>query len=318
MDAGAETIGVVGAGVVGKVLAAFLARAGHRVRLVDVMPEEVRTINERGIRVGGVRRLTARVEKTVFSLAELMELDPSVIFVCVKCTAQKAVAEGLEAWDTGRPIFVCFQNGLDSESLLCETFTPSRVLRGVVNYAGATVAPGTVKMTFFNPPNYLGPMHPALAETASHLANLLTQAGLDTEAVDDVRNKAWRKTILNAALVPIAVLTRLPMNRIMGLPDTRELVVRLIDEFLEVAKADGQVFEHSFKDDALRYLDNAGEHRASMLMDFEAGHSLEIEFMNGRLQRLARQNGLSCLTNSTMLRLIRGLLLHRDQRGPCD
>lgn len=305
-------VGIIGAGVVGKVLAAHLGRLGVPVCVVDVAPAEVATIRARGIRIRGARTLESPVTMAVTDMAALAAYDPQVVFVCVKCTVQQMVAEALEAWDTGRPVFVSFQNGLDPETILCARLPVQRVLRGVVNYAGATAAPGAVNMTFFNPPNHLGALHPDAASAAARVAALLTEAGLDTEAVANIRNKAWRKTILNAVLVPIAVLTRLDMHNIMTLPDTREMVVRLITSFVKVAQAEGQVFEPEFKDNALRYLDNAGHHRASMLMDFEAGTPLEIEYINGRLQQVADEHGIPCDTNRLLLSLTRGLLLHRD------
>ena len=307
-----DRIGIIGAGVVGKVLAAHLSAVGHPVWVVDVCPEEVEAINAKEVRVIGARQCEGRVRRAVTSLAQLTEFQPTLIIVCVKATVQQMVAEGLEAWDTGKFSVVCFQNGLDPERIVLRYLPAERVLRGVVNYAGATVAPGVVKMTFFNPPNYIGPLAPASQPLSDRVASLFTEAAVDTESVAQIANKAWRKTILNAVLVPIAVITRLPMNHIMGLPDTRRMVVSLIDSFLEVAEAEGQHFEPEFKEHALAYLDAAGEHRASMLMDFEAGTPLEIEFINGRLQRLAERHGIPCRANRHLLALIRGLLLHRD------
>ena len=48
-------ITIVGAGAIGGTVGAFLTDAGYDVTLVDVVPEHVRSMNERGLRITGLR-----------------------------------------------------------------------------------------------------------------------------------------------------------------------------------------------------------------------------------------------------------------------
>lgn len=312
MNTGPEKIGVIGAGVVGNVLAAHLARANHEVCVVDVVPDVIGTIRRDGLRVSGIMDLQARVAGAVATPEELMDFDPSLVVICVKSTALQHVTEGLLACDNGRSVLMSFQNGLDTEEVLAARFPRERVLRGVVNYAGAAIGPGAVRTTFFHPPNHVGCLVPESKEAADTVASLITDAGLGMEHVPDIRNKAWRKAILNACLMPISVITRLSMDHIMGLPQTRDVVVRLMKDFMDVARAEGHVYEEDFVDNALKYLDGSGGHKASMLMDFEAGRPLEIDFLNGKIQEYADKHGVPCEANRLLLSMVKGLLLHRD------
>lgn len=305
--------GVVGGGVVGKVLAAHLARAGHEVCLVDVARDVVEAVGRLGIQVTGLRQVEARVALATDSMSRLFDFAPSTVFLCTKTWALPRVLERLKACDDGRATIACFQNGLDPEEVVAEVFPRARVLRGVLNYAGGATDPRTVRMAFFHPPNFVGALDPGGAARASALAETITAAGLETEFVEDIRGKAWRKTILNACLMPVSVVTRMTLSQVTGLPATRAVTERLIREFLAVAAAEGHAFEADFVERALAYLANSGGHRPSMLVDFEAGRPLEIGFLNVRIQEHADRLGIPCDTNRVLLALVEGLLHQRDQ-----
>lgn len=305
-------LGVVGGGVVGKVLAAHLARAGHEVCLVDVSPDVVEAVGRGGIEVTGPRPVQARVALATGSMARLFEFGPEVVFLCTKTWALREVLQGLNACDDRRAMIACFQNGLDPEEVVAEVFARARVLRGVVNYAGGATDPRTVRLAFFHPPNFIGALDPAGAGTARDLADVLTAAGLKTEFTENIRARAWRKTILNACLMPVSVVTKMTMNQVTGFPATRAIVERLIHEFLAVAAAEGCEFEADFVENAFEYLTNSGGHKPSMLLDFEAKRPIEIEFLNGRIQEHASRLGIPCETNGILLALVGALIHQRD------
>lgn len=312
MNEGSHRVGIVGAGVVGNVLAAHLGKAGREVCVVDVDNAVIEAIRDDGIRLEGTLELDGRVARAVTTLEQLAAFEPDLVVLCVKSTALERVTEGLADCGYEIPAVMSFQNGLDTEEVLARRFPRDRVFRGVVNYAGAKAGPNAVRMTFFHPPNYVGSLEPGSRSKADDIAALITRAGLPMERVDVIGNKAWRKAILNACLMPISVITRLSMKHIMGLPETREIVVRLMRDFMEVARAEGHEYENDFIDNALRYLDGSGGHKASMLVDFEAGNPLEIDYLNGRIQEYADKHGIPCETNRLLLSMVQGQLLHRD------
>ena len=49
----ADKIGIMGSGALGSYVAAFLAKEGEDVTIVDMWPEHVNTINEKGLHVTG-------------------------------------------------------------------------------------------------------------------------------------------------------------------------------------------------------------------------------------------------------------------------
>jgi 2-dehydropantoate 2-reductase len=308
-------IGIIGGGAVGSILAVHLGKAGHEVYVVDIREVLVRAINEIGISVSGVMHIESRVKKALTSIDQLQGLDLSHIFICTKAYVLPQILGDLSKLHNEKTAFICFQNGLDLLDLLEPCLGSTCSFRGVVNFAGSIVKPGYVDATFFHPPNFIGCCDGACEETvgkAKEIAAFLADSGLATEYTPDIKQKTWQKTILNSALMLTSVLTRLRMNEIMGTPETRELIENHLDECIAVAKAEGYEYGDDFKEKAIKYLATAGAHKTSMLIDFEEGNPIEIDFLNAKIQEHADKRGVVCKQNRVMLSLVKGLLRHRN------
>jgi 2-dehydropantoate 2-reductase len=310
-----KKIGIIGVGAIGTVLAAKLGHAGHEVYVVDTRKDIVDAVNDSGVHLNGIMELNARVTKALTSIDQFKELDLDHIFVCTKAYVLPRIVNDLSMLDTGTTSFVCFQNGLDLMELLQSCLDSRCIFRVAVNYAGMVTTPGHVDVTFFHKPNFLGCLDCAEAETierAKEIASLLSDSGLETEYAPDIQKRVWQKVILNSALMLTSVLTRLPMNQIMGIPETREVIESHLDECLEVARAEGYEFGDDFRNKALQYLANAGAHKTSMLIDFEIGNPIEVDYLNAKIQEHAEKYGLACRQNKLMIALVKGLLHHRN------
>lgn len=314
-------IGIIGGGAVGSILAAYLGNAGHEVYVVDIRKDIVDAINETGIRLNGIMELDARVTKALPSIEELKALDLEFVFICTKAYVLPGILDNLGNLDNKTTSFVCFQNGLDLMELLESCLDSRCIFRVAVNYAGMVTEPGHVDVTFFHRPNFIGCLDCADEETvekAKEISSFITEAGLDTEYTPDIQKRVWQKVILNSALMLTSVLTRLPMNQIMEIPETREVIEDHLDECIEVAKAEGYVFDTEFRETALQYLAKAGAHKTSMLLDFEQGNPIEIDFLNAKIQEHADKHGIDCKQNKLMVALVRGLLHHRNSHRNDD
>jgi len=310
-----ERICVIGAGVVGSILSAHLGAAGREVRVLDIDRELVDRIRDNGFHIKGIRDIDISNVEAVTAIEHLFDFDPDFIVICVKSYSMDDVVDQISRHYNGRASLVSFQNGLDTEAPLVQRFPRDRVFRAAVNFAGVTTEPACVSMTFFHPPNYVACMGPDEDCGAKRLAATLSQSSLETEVVTDIRNKVWRKAILNACLTPISVVTHMYMKDILGFPQTREIVRRLLYEQIEIARAEGVLFEDDFVDNVFKYLSGSGDHKASMLVDFESGRPLEIDSLNGRMQEYADAHGVPSETNRLLVSLVEGLVHERDMPG---
>ena len=272
-------IAIIGAGPVGSIMAAYLARNQENVFLIDIKKELIQAIAQDGITITGVGdNFNTRVEGTDCSIASLTQFDIDLIFVAIKLNFLDALLEEIRfIFKPGQKI-ILLQNGIDNEDRAARKLSRDDILRFVINYAGMIVKPGIFKMTFFNPPNYIGALSPQNESLAIEIAKLITDAGLKTVYAPDIKKHEWKKTILNAGLMPVCAATGLTMKEAMGFEETRFLCEQILLECIQVAKKMGFEYENNFFENCLAYFSNAGDHKPSLSIDLEAGNPVEYGF----------------------------------------
>lgn len=274
-----RNIGIIGAGPIGSIMAAYLARNKENVFLIDIKKELISAINQHGINVTGVGdNFQTRVKGTGYSVANLGQFEVDLIFAAVKFNFLDSLLDEIKKiFKPGQKI-VLLQNGIDNEDRAAEKFSRDDILRFVINYAGMIVKPGVVKMSFFHPPNYIGVLSPKNEAIASEIAKFIKDAGLDTVFTPDIKKYEWIKTILNASLMPVCASTGLTMKEAMEFKETRFLCEQILSESIQVAKKLGYEFEENFYENCIAYLSGAGHHKPSTSLDLEAGNPIEYIF----------------------------------------
>ncbi len=311
-----KSYAVVGVGPVGGIMAAHLADAGHNVFLVDVFKKHMEAIRRAGLTVTGSKEMNVRFpEKNLcHSIDDMAGKDIDVIFISVKASILPRIVPMLQKVSKPAMTFVSLQNGIDTEDFIAAAFGKENTLRIVINYAGNIVDNGRIRLSFFNPPNYIGMIDPGAEEKARELAGLITASGLDTSFTDDIKRYEWIKAILNAALSPVCALTRRTMKQMMDQKDTRQLAREILREGKEVAEACGVLLEPDFIENGVGYLDKTGHHKTSMHVDLELGNPTEIDFINGKIVEYGKLKGVPTPYNSAIVALIKGseLPLHKE------
>jgi len=306
---------IIGAGPIGGIMGAYLAKAGHKVILVDILKNHLSEIARNGLKITGIVEMTVPFpeENLCLGIDELAGRELDAVFISVKASVMPRILPLIKQVVPAGIQMISLQNGLDTEEVIAEVFGKEHTLRIVVNYAGNLAGNGTVRISFFNSPNYLGTIDPAADERAEELAKIITKAGLDTAFTTEIKKHEWTKTILNAALSPVCALTRRTMKQMMELKDTRSLAEAILREGIEVAKANGIAYDKDFLELCMGYLDKAGHHKTSMHVDLERGSPTEIGFLNEKIVEYGRAKGIPTPYNSTITSLIRGSELPEHQ-----
>jgi 2-dehydropantoate 2-reductase len=205
-----------------------------------------------------------------------------------------------------RAAVVSVQNGLGNEEVIAE-FVP-RVIRGSIVTAGAIVAPGVVR---YDAPgdSWFGPFEPrpATIGEVGRLARLLTEGGLRTHALEDARGPQWTKVIFNAATSPLAALTGLSVGRICTDAPLRQQVDRLIAEAEAVCQRAGIVLTRPPADAVEEAIEEAYDHKPSMLQDVMARRATEVDVLNGGVAAEGRRVGEATPLHDSMVALVKGL-----------
>lgn len=302
-----RSAGIIGLGPVGMILANHLKKAGWEVIVCDNDRIKVNQIHNEGIVLDGAIKSVEKYQEICHSAEELLKKDPDYVFVALK-TYQVPQALGLVPPGC-RSVFISAQNGIDTEQLIARIVGEERTIRMVINFAGNLLSPNSVKVTFFNPPNYLAALGDQGAEHARAISSLLSDAGLTTKAVStfDLTHYAWEKTILNAALSPLCGIGRFTMAEAMEFADTVELVEQLIGEAVEVAEAEKIRFSDDFIRNCLRYLRKGGAHYPSLAGDLMNNRNTEIDHMNGKIVEYGRKHYIKTPLHLSMVNMVKAI-----------
>ena len=302
-----KSFAVVGAGPVGCIVAAFLARGGYDVTLCDVIPDLLKPALDPGIIIEGAENLRHKVTRTRTSVDDLADVDPDVIFITVKANALPLIASSIEGFYRKGMLVVSWQNGIDTELEIAKVLGKTYVMRAVVNYGCGLIGPAHVKMPFHHPPHYIQELDPGSRKAAVALAKVLSKCDLKTEHTENIISMVWRKSVMNASMNPVCAVTGLTMSRVMNDPIVYQIVDALVKECIQVARANEINLGWDFYTYAMEYMRNAGDHKPSMLMDIEANRRTEIDFINGKFVEYGKRTATRTPYNQTLSALVKGL-----------
>jgi len=297
--------GIVGMGPIGSILAAHLIEAGQTVIPCDIDRRKIDRIKSRGIRLEGTIQKQVMVTEACHDVPTLADYDPDLLILAVKASFLTRVLEAAVPLKSDKLFVMCAQNGIDNEREAARYFGRRKTLRMVINFGGGMVDPNTVRVTFFNPPNYVAALHPEGHTPARRIADLLNAVQLATEIPENIQRHVWEKAILNATLNPICAITGKTMKEVMDFPPTVRLVQAVIDESLRVAEAEGLRLGENFRELGLQYLRQGGRHRPSMLVDLDRGQKTEIGWLNEKIAAYGRKHSVPTPINLALSALIR-------------
>jgi len=301
---------VMGAGAVGSMVGGRLAR-DHDVTLVGRAPH-VDAVDTQGLELTGHTERTVRVDATT----DPAELDPAdVVLVTTKAyDTEQAVREALPVVDEHTYV-VSLQNGLGNLEAIARHVDPSRVVGATTSHGCLFHGPGRVEHTGVGDA-VLGPPEPPDLPAHHELAEALTEAGIETEVVADVRPRLWAKVAVNAAINPLTAVTGLPNGALLEVDQLEDLLEAVAREAEAVARETGvDDPEGAWVDRARTVAKRTARNRSSMLQDVERGKRTEIDAICGALAEAADEAGVEAPRCRTLHALVTGIEATRTYDG---
>ncbi|MFX1373898.1 MAG: ketopantoate reductase family protein [Promethearchaeota archaeon] len=297
---------IIGIGPTGGILAAHLATAGYEVVLVDINENHMNAIKNNGLKIRYLKEfnITFPKENILNSINDLQNKEIDVLFIAVKAPHLRNILSQVKKVVKSKTTLISMQNGFDTEQIIAEYIGEENSLRMIVNFGGYIIDNGVIRMSFFNPPNYLGLLTIKAEEKAKKIAEIITSSGMETIFTHDIKEEVWKKSILNT-IAPLCVLTHTTMKEIMDFSETRKISRKLLYEGLKVAEAYGINLEPDFIDKGIDYLEHLGHHRVSMAQDIYNGNPSEIDFLNGKIVEYGNIKGIETPYNKLLVSLIK-------------
>jgi 2-dehydropantoate 2-reductase len=303
---------IVGCGAIGGLFAAALSSVA-RVTAFDTNVEHVDAINARGIRVIGRNARTVKIRATADPTSLKGAAFDAVIFLIKSKMTANALAQ-LRPMLAGNPTLATLQNGMGYAGVLLSD-PRACVIRGVTMNAGRYVEPGCIEC-LIEGKSWLGPVRGSI-EDVRPLANLLNEAGMETEVVADPMGAVWSKFVFNCVMNPLGALM---MGDNAARYDSAEMRA-LIDDMAAECTAVVRALGGSFAFPPMEFVEKvrSGEiplskHAGSMALDIARGAPTEIDELTGFIVREGERLKLPVPNCTTVYRLVKGLELAAQRR----
>ena len=315
---------IYGAGSLGTVLGAYLAKNGVDVDLITRNREHVDALNESGAKIIGTVNMTVPVHAlTPDEMTEKYEL----IILLTKQLDNINVLKNLQKNMTDDGIVCTLQNGLPELSV-SEVVGEDRTMGCTVAW-GATLHGHGVSELTSEPDSMsfgLGRMNGKKDDKLMQVKALLeNMCPVDIE--DNFMGVRWSKLLINAAFSGMSAVTGGTFGEAAQRKDSRVCCQNLIKECIDVAAAAGIKIEPIQGKDVVKLLDYKGnglkkkisfalipicikKHsllKASMLQDLEKGKKCEVDAINGVVCAYGKKYGVPTPYNDKVCEIIHGI-----------
>ena len=309
---------VYGAGAIGGLMAAWLARAGHEVSLVA-----------RGAQLDAIRRdgLRIRSQGKTESFKIKADANPAAfgaqdyVLVTVKAQNLTDVASSVGPLLGRDTSVVTAMNGvpwwffhglqrrderlesLDPGGRLAQAIATERVVGCVIHLAASTPEPGLVSHNM-GAKLILGQPGGENTARTKRIAEALATAGFEIVVSNTIEKEFWVKLLGNVSFNPVSALTVSTADRLIQNEEVKAYMVEIMREVLAIGRAVGvdASIDPEQRIDMARAL---GPFKTSMLQDLEAGKRLEIDGLLAGTLEIARKAGVRAPFTESLFGLIR-------------
>ncbi len=299
---------IVGAGAIGMLTGAYLARGGNEVLFVEKDKETVDAVNQHGV---GLMALVSDEPTALVFVPATAFVDPREIKSC------DLVILAVKSFDTHTAItsvahliskespVLSIQTGLGNLKIMEQVVARENIICGFTYMAAAALGPGKVRLGGLGR-TYLGELNDQETTRARQISKTLNDCGLEAELVSDIIEKIWSKVLVYSAINPISGLLRVKNGQLLEKMESISLARRLIDEGLRVAEAVGlDLSEFDLYDLFFATCKATAENVSSMLLDLLSERKTEIEALNGEIARLGKEYDIPVATHMTIMELIK-------------
>jgi 2-dehydropantoate 2-reductase len=299
-------IAVLGAGAVGSYYGGMLARADIPVTLIG-RAAHVQAIKGQGLFLDTVN-FKEQIRVSASSDLDAMR-DAEIVLFCVKTFDTEEAAKSLRQHLAPGAIVISLQNGVDNIERI-RSAAKIQAIAAVVYVAVAMTAPGRIRHAgrgdLIIGQILAGGEKKPEAHDLQLVARLFMRAGIPCSVSQNIEADLWVKMIMNCAYNAISALGRAKYGRAVCNPWTRDLMIRVTEEAIAVARGCGvRLPESDMAAAVLKLADTMSEATSSTAQDIARGNRTEIDALNGYIVRRGTQLGIATPVNQTLHALVK-------------
>jgi 2-dehydropantoate 2-reductase len=303
----------MGTGAVGAYFGARLQEAGEHV-VFCARGENLRRLLDHGLEVQSYQ---GDFHLQVPATDDPREFAPyDLILFCVKAYDTETAARVLEGCIVPGGAILTLQNGVESETRLCEMLGRDAIMGGNARVGAELVAPGRLVHRTGGFIQF-GEIDGSDSLRAREIAETFKRAGILGELTADLGAIRWEKLLWNAAFNSVTALTHSTVGAAIDDPDGAALLRGLMNEIVIVAQAEGVALSaDQVESQMARSYASLRAVRTSTHQDSERGKPLEFEALSGAVVRAARRHRIDVPYMETVHALMKLLDRNRNRVAP--
>ncbi len=226
-------VAMVGAGAIGGVTAAFMAKAGRDVELVCKHQEIADKASSTGLHITGLRGEHLIPVKAVKDISGLSS-PKDVIFLATKATECVEAARALLPLMAEDSMVVSLQNGI-CEDALAEVLGRRRVIGCVVGWGATMRGPAELEVT--SPGEFVIGNIDHQPDSRLPLIEKMLADVVPARISSNIMGELYSKLIINSCINSLGVIAGLPLGKLLADRRVRKVFIGLMYEAMAVAEA---------------------------------------------------------------------------------
>jgi 2-dehydropantoate 2-reductase len=297
---------ILGAGALGSLLGARLARTGVKLTLLSTNNLHMQAIRHHGLVVEELDGTETQHRLT--TCAEPAALDGAVdlVLVVVKSYAIEAAVASVTRHSHAGTLFLTLQNGIGNWERIARIVGKDAVLVGTTSQGATLLEPGRIRHGG-NGPTFVGEPEGPPTERVESIIRVFMEAGLRTESKDNMEQLIWEKLHVNVGINAITALTGIRNGFIADHEAATEVCRAAVEEARSVAAAKGMVIGQDMVDRVLQVARATAVNRSSMGQDADRKKQTEIDAINGAIVALGEKLLVPTPVNRTLTLLVKTL-----------
>lgn len=314
-------VAIYGAGGMGTILGAYIAKARYDIDLINRNVEHINALKKNGAKIIGKTQFTQKVNAL---LPKEMKKKYDIILLMTKQRYNKEIVEGLVPFLSDKGVICTMQNGIPEISV-SEVIGKDKTLGCTMSWGatfhGKGVSELTSEATRESLTFSIGKYGNNDDELFKYIVELLNTMGHVT-VEDNFIGARWSKLLVNAAFSGISLITNADFGTISKNRKSRLFALHAIKECIDVAHAANITIEPIQGKDVVKLMNYNNflkkrlslfilpiamkKHKSiksSMLRDIERGLKTEIDSINGIVCAYGNKVNIETPINDMIVRI---------------
>lgn len=284
---------ILGAGGIGSLVGALLSK-DNDVLLIG-RKTHADTINKNGLEVSGSINENFKVKAST----EVEEIeDNTLIILSTKVVDSEESINNIKNKIKKNNVILCLQNGLGSEDIV-KNIVDCAVIRGIITAGTTFLEPGKIVCS------NIGNIYIEKSDFSEKISEIFNNSNLLTEIDENIKDRIWKKLIANCVMNALTGIFKVKNGDLEKSP---ELVESVIHELVLVANREGLNYDETETFNTVtKIIKASAENKSSMFQDILKGRKTEIDFLNGKVVKLAEKHKINVPVNKTLISMIKFL-----------